>query len=487
MDFRRNTKGWIAAPASSRGGDVLALFNRGKVDMGEGHVGLTLFRLAVPSIFSMFFHTLFHLADTVFVSWLGEAPMAAMALTFPLTFIVFALVNGMCVGSTSLMSQHLGAGEKDEAQAYGNSSLALIIALSTLPLALLYPELSGWFFSLLGGTPEVNAQCYRYIFWIILSFPFMGYSLLCDSFFRSQGDTVTPMYGMIVGNGLNILLDPLFIFTFGWGITGAAFASFIGRIVSCVYLAVMLRRHSELRPHPCITSHCLKRWWKITSIGLPVGLSQVSMAVGAAVINKVLSLFGPGAIGAWMLGNRIEGLAFLPVLGLNGAMIPFIGFNLGRNDLDRVRKALVYAIGGAIIFMISIGIPLFFRPEFFLAIFRPGEAIEAMASASIRASVTGYLFLAVDLIFWGVFQGSGYAVYGLIAQIARTFLFRAPMAAWFAMEWGIDGVWWFQPFSAALSAALSTCFIIRILKRLKLKTAERNELSAQEPYGGESK
>ena len=463
-----------------KGGDVLALFSREKINMGEGHVGLTLLKLAVPSILSMFFHTLFHLADTVFVSWLGEAPMAAMALTFPLTFIVFALVNGMCVGSTSLMAQHLGAGEKDEAQAYGDSSLALITLLSLAPLVLLYPSISGWFFGLLGGTPEVNEQCYRYVFWIILSFPFMGYSLLCDSFFRSQGDTVTPMYGMIVGNGLNIVLDPIFIFTLGWGISGAAFASLLGRIVSCIYLGVMLRRHSELRPKP----QCLRRWWKITSIGLPVGLSQVSMALGAAVINKVLSLFGPGAIGAWMLGNRIEGLAFLPVLGLNGAMIPFIGFNLGRSDLDRVRQSLFFALAGAILFMVSIGIPLFLKPEFFLALFRPSEVIEGMASASIRASVTGYLFLAVDLIFWGVFQGSGYAIYGVIAQITRTFLFRAPMAAWFAMKWGIDGVWWFQPFSAALSVGLSSYFVLRIMKKLRHKFQGPE---AQNLHGGDTR
>lgn len=456
----------------------MALFRREKIDMGSGHVGSTLLKLAIPSILSMFFHTLFHLADTVFVSWLGEAPMAAMALTFPLTFIVFALVNGMCVGTTSLMSQHLGAGETEEAAAYGNSSLALIAFLSLIPLALLHPNISGWFFGFLGGTPEVNEQCYRYIFWTILSFPFMGYSLLCDTFFRSQGDTVTPMYGMIVGNGLNILLDPLFIFTLGWGISGAAFASFLGRIVSCLYLAFMLKRHSALRPKPCLTRSCLTRWRKITSIGLPVGLSQVSMALGAAVINKVLSLFGPGAIGAWMLGNRIEGLAFLPVLGINGALVPFIGFNLGRKDLHRVRQAVFFALITAILFMISIGIPLFLKPGFFLAMFRPNPVIEAMASASIRASVTGYLFLAVDLILWGVFQGSGYAIYGLIAQVTRTFLFRAPLAYWFALQWGIDGVWWFQPFSAVLSVALSSYFVTRIMGRLKERTLDADHISA---------
>jgi putative MATE family efflux protein len=460
------------------GGSQLALFKREKIDMGSGHVGSTLLKLAIPSICSMFFHTLFHLADTVFVSWLGEAPMAAMALTFPLTFIVFALVNGMCVGTTSLMSQHLGAGETEEAAAYGNSSLALVAFLSLIPLALVHPAVSGWFFGLLGGTPEVNEQCYRYVFWIILSFPFMGYSLLCDSFFRSQGDTVTPMYGMVVGNGLNILLDPLFIFTFGWGISGAAFASLLGRIASCVYMAFMLKRHSTLRPRPCLTADCVTRWRKITSIGLPVGLSQVSMALGAAVLNRVLALFGPGAIGAWMLGNRIEGLAFLPVLGINGALIPFIGFNLGRKDLQRVHHAVFFALVTAIVFMLSVGIPLFLKPGFFLAIFRPSAAIEAMASASIRASVTGYLFLAVDLVLWGVFQGSGYAVYGLIAQATRTFLFRAPLAYWFALRWGINGFWWFQPFSAILSVALSTCFIVRIMGHVKQRTLEAENPSA---------
>ncbi len=451
----------------------MALFSRRKIDMGQGPVAKTLFTLALPSMASMFFHTLFHIADTVFVSWLGEAPMAAMALTFPTMFIVFALTNGIGTGATSLITRNLGAGQNDEARAYGSSSLSLILLLSSIALPLLAPRLALPFYEFLGGTAEVARQCYLYSIWLIVSFPFMGFSVFADSLFRSQGDTVTPMYGLIIGNGLNALLDPLFIFTFGWGIAGAAAATLIGRVASCIYLQAKLKRHSEIPARLTLDASFLRRWRDIGAIGFPVSFSQISMATSGMLINKTLSSFGPAAIAAWMLGNRIEGLAFLPAFGLNGALVPFVGYNLGKGDYGRIRQGMKASILFSIAIMGSIGIILFLCPRFFLIPFRPTEEVAFLATISIRASVTGYLFAAVDLILWGVFQGSGYSLWGLAAQAIRALLLRVPLAIGFARLWGVQGIWWFQPFSAGLSMAVSALIMSQVLSRIRVRVSSK--------------
>ncbi len=444
----------------------MALLHR-NVDMGRGSVPVTIWRLALPSILSMLFHTLFHLVDTVFVSWLGESSLAAMSLTFPLVFVVFALVNGMAVGSTTRMSQSLGGGRENEARHYADAALILVLILSAPVFPLLLRPFSNLFFSFLGGTGQVLPESYSYAFWMVLATPLMSYSLLADSVFRSQGDTVTPMKSMILGNGVNILLDPLFIFTFGWGIAGASVATLIGRLASCVYLWSRLRKRSSIRPafswdrgHPA-------RWVDIGRVGLPVAISQGSMSIGAAMLNRILSGFGPAAIGAWMLGNRVEMLVFLPVFGFNGAVIPFVGYNLGRGDYGRIRESLRVVLFSSFAMISIAGTLVYLFPETILALFKPSGQVMAMATASIRASATAYLLAAADISFWGIFQGSGYPVYGMIAQIVRTLAVRVPAALLLSAAFGLAGVWWCQPISAAASFLISTYFIFVVMKRIK--------------------
>lgn len=450
------------------------------VDMGSGSVPKALWKLAIPSIASMFFHTLFHLADTVFVSWLGEYSLAAMSLTFPVMFVLFALINGISVGTTTTVSNQIGAGNDDEAHDFCDASLILLLSLSFIPVPLLFPGVSDKFFGFLGGTGPVLSESYRYSFWMIVGIPPMAFSLLGDSLFRSQGDTVTPMKAMILGNGINILLDPLFIFTFGWGIAGASFATVLGRFVSFAYIAQKLRSDSNLRPSFRIPQKMFSRWRRIIAIGVPVFLSQGSMAIGTAAMNRILSRYGAAAIAAWMLGNRVESLVFLPVFGLNGALIPFVGYNIGKGDYDRVKSALVTALVGSSLIMLSIGTIIFIWPHPVLAFFRPSTEVASMATASIRASATGYLFAAADITLWGLFQGSGYPVYGMISQFARSLAVRIPSALFLATIFGLSGVWWSQPISTAASGLLSLFFLSFVMMRIQGEISEKRERIADQ-------
>lgn len=434
--------------------------NRG-VDMGSGPVGKTLLRLALPSMASMLFHTLFFLVDTIFIAWLGDVPLAAASLSAPLTFASFALANGMAVGCTALMSRSLGADDLETARTIARAGIILSLLLSLTTMPLLHRPLSDRFFSLLGGEGSLLEECYRYNMWILLAMPLMGYSLLADSTFRSQGNTLVPLVSMLLGNGLNALLDPLFMFVFGWGVSGASLATFTGRLAAVLYTLFALRRSSDIALPilPPWETAFISIWKRIVAIGLPVSISQSGMALGMAGMNKVLSMFGPGAVGAWMLGNRIEGLAFLPVFGINAALIPFVGHNLGRSDLDRIRKGVRLAATANTAMMLFVGGLIFAFPHPLLALFRPAPEVAVMAVASIRASVTGYVFAALDITYSGFFQGTGYTLFGMITQIVRALIVRAPAAYLFALLWGIDGVWWCQPLSAAASFALSLVFL----------------------------
>ena len=444
----------------------MAILKR-NIDMGAGGVAGTLWQLALPSMFSMLFHTLFHLVDTVFVAWLGESSLAAMSLTFPLMFVIFALVNGMAVGTTTRMSNALGRGRVDEAQGYADSALLLVLILTTPALPLVFRPLSDAFFSLLGGSGDVLPESYRYAAWLVLGTPLMAFSLIADSTFRSQGDTVTPMKSMILGNAINAVLDPIMIFTFGWGIAGASIATFIGRLASCLYLWSRLKKRSALIPGITWRPDHPRKWVSIGEIGLPVAISQGSMAVGSALLNRILSGYGPAAIGAFMLGNRVEMFVFLPVFGFNSALVPFIGYNIGKGDFSRVRGALKVVLLSSTAMIGVIGTLVYLWPDLVLALFRPSDQVMGMAMASIRASATAYLFAAADISFWGIFQGSGRPVYGMAAQILRTLAVRIPSAAVLSRLFGLPGVWWCQPLSAFASFLLSTFFIFKVMEKIR--------------------
>jgi len=460
----------------------MAILKR-NVDMGAGSVAGSLWQLALPSMFSMLFHTLFHLVDTVFVSWLGEFSLAAMSLTFPLVFVIFALFNGMAVGATTRMSNSLGKGRQGEAREYADAALVLVLVLTTPVLPLLFRQSSNVFFSLLGGSGEVLVESHRYAFWMVLATPLMSFSLVADSIFRSQGDTVTPMKSMILGNGINVLLDPLLIFTFGWGIAGASIATFIGRLASCLYLWSRLKERSAIIPAVTWRPDYLGRWISIGSIGLPVAVSQGSMAVAGAMLNKILSGYGPAAIGAFMLGNRVETFVFLPVFGFNSALIPFIGYNIGKGDYPRIREALRVVLLSSTVMIGAIGTMVYMWPHLVLALFKPSAQVMDMAVSSIRASATAYLFAAADISFWGVFQGSGYPVYGMIAQVMRTLAVRIPAAAILSRSFGLSGVWWCQPISAFISFLLSTYFIFKVMDKIRVAmepSSENGEVQRRE-------
>jgi Na+-driven multidrug efflux pump len=167
-----------------------------------------------------------------------------------------------------------------------------------------------------------------------------------------------------------------------------------------------------------------------------------------------------------MLGNRVEGLAFLPAFGINGALIPFVGFNLGKKDIGRIRQAVKAAGTASALFMMGVGILIYAWPHPILALFRPTPLVSNLAVASIRASATGYLFAALDITFWGVFQGTGHAAYGMAAQFVRTIAVRIPLAIWLSGKWGLAGLWWCQPLSVIASFTVSALFLNRLFRIL---------------------
>ncbi len=446
---------------------------KGRADLGKGPVLSTLIKLSIPSIVMVLFHTLFHLVDTVFISWLGEIYMVAISYTFPVQIGVFAILEGVGNGMTALCGRRLGEGNIQEARKTALAGMGFAYLLCLIWLPFLFPATSDMFFRALGATdPKILLQAWLYNMWIPPMFILISFSYIANSIFRCQGNTMIPLYYFLIANGTNFVLDPIFIFVFGWGMSGAAAATFVGRLAGTFYLIRKLRTDSDI-PVPFklhIKHDMIPLWGKITAIGLPVTLSTGSVALGMGSVNKILSgTFGQQAVAAWMVGLRVEDLAFNTLMGINDALVPFLAFNYGMRDQLRMKKGIRSAFIISVAVTGTIGLLICAFPYPIISLFRPTEEIARVAAQAIRITIAGYPMVIYSVIYNSLFIATGYSTYGLITQVSRSMLLRIPAAHFLSKVVSLDNIWWFQPVSFAGAAILTALFSCTLLKKIKNK------------------
>ena len=213
----------------------------------------------------------------------------------------------------------------------------------------------------------------------------------------------------------------------------------------------------------------LPLWGRITAIGFPVTLSTASVALGMGSVNNILSgTFGPQAVAAWMVGLRIEDLAFNTLMGINDALVPFLSFNYGRRDLGRMKKGIRSGLIISSVITGGLGLIVCLFPFPFIELFRPTEEIARTAAQAIRITIAGYPMVIFSVMYNALFVATGFSSFGLITQIFRSLLIRVPAAQFLSGILSLDQIWWFQPissFGAALITGLFSWILLRKLKR----------------------
>jgi putative MATE family efflux protein len=455
----------------------------GRADLGNDPPVKAILKLAIPSMGLFVFNSLLHLVDTIFVSWLGEFPMAAMSFTGPVNQCVFAMLECVAGGSAALMGRNLGRRDLASARHIARSALALLYVFCLISTPLILPGVSNAVFASIGareaGGPHLLRLCWLYNLWVPVMLPFMGFTYVANTVFRAQGDTLTPFKAIAMANTINIVLDPLFIFTFGWGISGAAIATWISRVASSLYLIRRMRKSSPIVISPWLfPREQLTAYWKnILWIGVPVALTTASIALGMGSVNKILSTFGHRAVASWMLGLRVEELAFNFVQGINSALVPYIAFNYGKRDPMRMLAGFKAAYLLAFTLMCSMGVVIYCYPWLFLGLFKPLPEIEAMAARAIRASVPSYPFGAIVTLTCGFFVGTGYSIFGTITQLMRSIVLRVSAAWIFATYFDFSNIWWFQSFAAFSGSFIAISLLLFVYRRIRRVFAQDAALS----------
>jgi putative MATE family efflux protein len=435
---------------------------RSPVDMGSDRVLPALFRLGAPAMVSMFFETLYGLVDTFFIARLGTLPLAALALAIPFMYFAMSLCKGTAVGSLALMSHARGADRPAEATEIARAAFPLLLVLVGGLMLLALPGVNRPIFALFDRQPALLHEVDSYLRWLALSFPVMGFAMLCEAIFFSYGDTRTPMLAMIAGNLLNMVLDPLLIFSCGMGIGGASLASLLGWALAGGLMYRALRRRGRDTPALRPQRKDLARWPQIVHLGAPVALSMLIIPIAGTVLNYLMAGFGPACVGAWNLSARIERMVILPLYGLASSLVPFIGFNLGRQRYDRIAEGCKVVRRGGYLLLGPTVLLFWFKSRFLIGLFAPPPEVLEMGAFALKVAGLGYFLLPYELVTTSLSQGLKKPRYSLFISALRLLALRLPLAVLFAAFWGGRGIYISHPVSLLLSGMVSF-FILRHL------------------------
>ncbi|MGN0968258.1 MAG: MATE family efflux transporter [Oscillospiraceae bacterium] len=460
-------------------------------------LGKLMVKYCIPCVIALLVATLYNIVDQIFISnasYLGVDGVAASTYVFPLTVVALGL--GMMIGDgcSTFVSISLGAKENHQARRAVGTAVVSLVALGVVLMGiyLVFPE---QLLSLFGATEE-NAKALamgkEYLFWIALGIPFYIFSQALNPIIRSDGSPRFAMATLLTGGIINIILDPVFIFVFKWGMKGAAIATILGQIVSALLFAGYLFRMKAVKLDRDSLKFRGRILTRMMRIGMGSLLTQVSICLSMAVVQTALTKYGAldpvfGQEGFQSIPVAVFGIVikFFQIvmsvaIGLATGIIPIAGYNIGAKRYDRViqllkRLLIVEAIVGAIATVIFLGFPYQLT-----SLFGGGSAADpAVNEAYLTYAVKFMRVFMCCLILsccnkgHAIFQQAiGRATTATVLSMMREVVFGVSMPLIMPIFFGLDGIPWFMPVSDVVATVVAVCVMIYTVRMLRGKQKE---------------
>lgn len=443
--------------------------------LGTAPVGGLIGKFAIPAIISMLVSALYNIVDQIFIGQgVGMLGNAATNVAFPVTTIATALALLLGIGGASNYNLEMGAGREKKASSIAGTALSTLVItgaiLAVAVLLFLRPLLS-----LFGATTDVMPYAVDYLGITAVGLPFYALSIGGNHIVRADRSPTYSMTCVLTGAIINTILDPLFIFGFGWGIKGAAWATVIGQVVSGILVIIyfgkfrkMYLEMSMLKP----SSECLKA---IISLGMASCINQIAMAIVQIVLNNILRYYGGlsvygsdipiACVGVISKVNQV----FMAIcIGISQGCQPIWGFNYGAKKYDRVRLTYRYSMIActAIATVFFLCFQLF--PHQIVSIFGTGSDLYfQFAERYLKIFMFMTFANGIQPMSSGFFTSIGKAKLGIVMSLTRQVLFLLPLIVVFSLIMGIDGVMYAGPIADAAALSLAILFARRELVAMK--------------------
>ena len=443
--------------------------------LGAAPVGGLILKFAIPAIISMLVSAMYNIVDQIFIGQgVGMLGNAATNVAFPVTTIATALALLLGIGGASNYNLEMGAGREQRASSIAGTALSTLVitgAVLALVVLLFLRPLLGLF----GATTDVMPYAVDYLGITAVGLPFYVLSIGGNHIVRADRSPTYSMTCVLTGAVINTILDPLFIFGFGWGIKGAAWATVIGQVVSgilvIIYFGKFRKMYLEIRMLKP-SSECLKA---IISLGMASCINQIAMAIVQIVMNNILRYYGGlsvygsdipiACVGVISKVNQV----FMAIcIGISQGCQPIWGFNYGAKKYDRVRLAYRYSVTActAIATVFFLCFQLF--PHQIVSIFGTGSDLYfQFAERYLKIFMFMTFANGIQPMSSGFFTSIGKAKLGIVMSLTRQVLFLLPLIIVFSLIMGIDGVMYAGPIADAAAFVLAILFARRELGAMK--------------------
>ena len=433
--------------------------------MGSWPIGKLLLNMALPLVISMLVQALYNVVDSIYVSRISESAVTALSLAFPIQNLLIGCATGVGVGVNSLLSKSLGEQNPERANRTAGNGI-LLSALFSAAFVVFGFFFARPFFATQTTVPETLEGGTIYLAIVCVGSIGIFIEILYERLLQASGNAFLSMVTQTVGAVTNIILDPIMIF--GWfgcpamGIAGAALATVIGQWAAAILAIILnnkLNKELSFRPHHIKPEGFVVR--TILSIGVP---SIIMVGIGSVMnfgVNQILQGFSETATGVFGIYFKLQSFFFMPLFGINNAVISIVAFNYGARQPERMLKTVKLAAVAGLGIMLC-GLALFqFAPELLLGIFDPSPEFMHMGVEALRTISWCFPVAAVCIILGSTFQALGTGIYATIVSLARQLIVLLPAAWVLSLSGVVTRVWWAWPIAESMGLAMTLILFLR--------------------------
>lgn len=417
--------------------------------------------LAIPMMLEMAMESVFALVDTYFVGRLGVEALTTIGLTEVMLTLIYSLAVGLSIAPTAMVARFTGEGRPDMANRAATQSILLAIAIG------LIIGVAGWIYAedllrLMGGSEAVVVAGAGYTRIMFGTNVVIMLLFVINGVFRGAGDAARAMRVLWVANGINILLDPLFIFGWGplpgFGVEGAAIATSIGRGCGVLLqLYYLLGGRSSVRPGRAAWMLDLGLQRRIIRIASTGAVQNMVASASWIVLMRIVAAFGTAAVAGYTVAVRLILFTLLPAWGLSNAAATFVGQNLGAGSPERAERGVWVTLSLTCVYLLILSLGYYFLATPLVSVFADNEEALIYGVGALEVFGIGYLLFGLGLIPVQAFNGAGDTRTPMLMNILCFWIIEIPLGYYFArsLGWGVPGVVWAIVVAEAVLAGLA--------------------------------
>ena len=439
------------------------------IDLTKGNITKSLLALSMPIILTNFIQTAYGMVDMIWIGRLGSDSVAAIGTASFFINLSLSIVSVILIGTGVKLSHAIGSGQRDNEREYINNGIIMVFFLGIIYMIFLFvfrkPLID--FYKL--GNPWINSMAEKYLVISALGIIVMYLNSLLTIIFNSYGNSKMPFKANTTGFVFNIILDPILIFGIGpisgLGVLGAAFATLISR---CIVLGIFIfSSRGLINPFKGGMKLNIEKAKEVIKLGFPVTVQRVTFSLISITIGRIVSDFGPTAIAVQKVGVQIESVSYVTIGGLQGAISAFVGQNYGADKKERIIEGYKKALTLTLIFGGTITLIFLLFPSYIFRIFLSEPHAVAMGTGYMRILGISQIFMCVELLTVGAFNGIGKTyVPPIICTLFS--LLRIPFALLLSSTvLGLDGIWWSISVSSIFKGSILVIWFIILLKKYK--------------------